>query len=187
VPKRWTSTRVQGGKTTVDTNDVPRPGKVVMLRRRAGRPDDAAVLRRPRPIVDPLTFLVKLRAAPPRKPETFEVLDGRALWVITVDPAERVRLDPPAGRPALRLRGRAEPIEWDGARDDDRTARAFTLWLDDDAHRAPLRLTMGLPLGELRVDRVALSRPGPAARAGSVTALRRIFRWLPRAAAAPAR
>jgi hypothetical protein len=178
VPRRWTSTRVQGGKTTVDSNDVPRPGKVVMVRRRAGRPDDAGVLRRPRPIVDPLTFLLRLRASPPRKAESFEILDGRALWLVTVQPAERARLDGSGGPPALRLEGRAQPLEWDGSSDPERPARSFVLWLDEGAYHAPLRLTMSLPLGQLRVERVALSQPGAT---GGV-ALHRLWKWLPAAA-----
>lgn len=178
VPRRWTSTRVQGGKITVDTNDVPRPGKVVMVRRRADRPDDAGVLRRPRPIVDPLTFLLRLRASLPRKVESFEILDGRALWLITMQPATRARLDGASGRAALRLEGRAEPLEWDGATDPERTPRSFVLWLDEGAYHAPLRLTMSLPLGQLRVERVALSQPGAT---GGV-ALHRLWSWFPAAA-----
>jgi hypothetical protein len=116
-------------------------------------------------VLDPLAFLYQLRSRPPTRAQAFEVLDGRALWLISVEPARGVKLD--NGRAALAMHGRASPIFWDGQKDPERAPRNFTIWLDNDRYHTPLRLTMPLPVGEVRVDLAAIQRevipPAPTA------------------------
>jgi hypothetical protein len=147
---RWISYRLQGGKAVIDTVAQHRPGTLAVHRQRTGRPDEEHQLARTQPVMDPLTFLYNLRLDPPRAPRSFEVLDGRALWQIAVEPATTGTLD--RRRPALLVRGRATPIDWDGKPDAERTARSFTIWLDTDSGRTPLRLVMPLAVGEVRVE-----------------------------------
>jgi hypothetical protein len=154
--RRWTTSRVQSGKTTTDSVEQTRPGSIQLVRRRTGKPDEGWSFDRQQVVLDPLSFLYRLRARPPRARELYEVLDGRALWLITVEPATAATLD---GRGALALRGRANPVFWDGQPDKERTARSFTLWLEDDRFRTPLRLVMPLAVGEVRVDLTGVDRP----------------------------
>jgi hypothetical protein len=147
---RWISYRLQGGKTVIDTVAQHRPGALAVHRQRTGKPDEEHRLARAQAVMDPLTFLYNLRVDPPRAPRAFEVLDGRALWQIAVEPATAGTLD--RRRPALLVRGRATPIDWDGRPDGERTARTFTIWLDTDSGRTPLRLVMPLAVGEVRVE-----------------------------------
>jgi hypothetical protein len=154
-PQRWVTSRVQSGKTIVDTVDQTSPGQIAVLRRRSDRPEEGHRFTRQAPVLDPLAFLWRLRSQPPERGETFEVLDGRALWTIAMD-ATRVRSDGPT-RKVLILTGKADPIFWDGRPDADRTTRTFTLYLEGDAQHTPLRLVMPLALGEVRVDLTSVS------------------------------
>jgi hypothetical protein len=165
--RRWVASRVQSGKTTVDTIEQPTPGSIQMIRRRTGKPDEPSRFVRQRPVLDPLGFLWRLRTRPPTRPETFEVLDGRALWVLAVDPARPGTFD--KGRSALVLKGHAEPIFWDGERDPERSPRGFTIWLDADSAHTPLRLVMPLAVGEVRVDLASVERGLAAAPAPAPT------------------
>jgi hypothetical protein len=155
LAQRWTSFRSSGGKVVTDIAQQPEPGKVAIVRRRPGKPDRPDNLKRAVPVLDPLTFLLRLRVTPPRAPESFEVLDGQGLWVITVQPAEVV---PEGTGRALRLNGRAAPIYWDGSADDERSTHTFSVWLTDDAFHTPLRLVMPMGPGEVRAELVALWR-----------------------------
>jgi hypothetical protein len=168
--RRWVSRRVQSGKTTTDTVDQPRPGAVEVIRRRSDKPDEGHTFVRQQPVLDPLGFIYRLRSRPPRAAEAYEVLDGRALWLITVEPGKPGKLD--NGRRALAFRGRASPIFWDGQRDGERSPRSFTVWLEDDRYRTPLRLVMPLPVGEVRVDLTALDRPATASAPGDALTAR---------------
>jgi hypothetical protein len=159
--RRWTAVRTSGGKSVVDLAEQAQPGAVVLMRRRSGKPDRPAALRRGAAVLDPLTFLMKLRVTPPGAPQTFEVLDGQGLWSITMAPA-RVEADGP-GR-ALRLDGKAAPIAWDGHPDRERSTHAFSLWLTADEYRTPLKLVMPLAVGEARAELVSLSRGRTPAR-----------------------
>jgi hypothetical protein len=159
--RRWTAVRTSGGKSVIDFAQQPQPGALAMMRRRTGKPDQPAALKRAVPVLDPLTFLLRLRVTPPSAVQRFEVIDGQALWLITMIPA-RIETDG-AGR-ALRLDGKAEPITWDGGPDDDRGSHAFSLWLSTDQFHTPLRLVMPLAVGAARADLVGLSRGRPPSR-----------------------
>jgi hypothetical protein len=154
-PRRWVTSRVQSGKTIVDTVDQATPGQIAVLRRRSDRPEEGHHFTRQIAVMDPLAFLWRLRSQPPTQVETFEVLDGRALWTIAMGPT-RVQSDGP-NRRVLILTGKADPIFWDGRPDDDRTGRTFTLYLEGDAQHTPLRLVMPLAVGEVRVDLTSVS------------------------------
>jgi hypothetical protein len=160
LPRRWISSRIQSGRTITDSIEQPSPGWIEVVRRRTGRPDEGHRFVRKQPVLDPLTFLYRLRSRPPQSAQAYEVLDGRALWLIAIEPARSATLD--RGRSALMLRGRANPIFWDGQPDPERTARSFTIWLDNDRYRTPLRLVMPLPVGEVRVDLASIQREAPA-------------------------
>ncbi len=160
MPRRWTSSRIQAGKTITDSIEQPTPGWIEVVRRRSGRPDEGHRFVRKQPVLDPLTFLYRLRNRPPQTAQAYEVLDGRALWLITVEPGQAATLD--RNHAALMLRGRATPIFWDGQPDPERSARGFTIWLDNDRYRTPLRLVMPLPVGEVRVDLASIQRQAPA-------------------------
>jgi hypothetical protein len=168
--RRWVTSRIQSGKTTVDTIEQSSPGSIEVVRRRTGRPDEGHRFVRKQPVLDPLGFLYQIRNRPPRTAQAYEVLDGRALWLIAFEPARAGTLD--KGRAALMLRGQATPIFWDGQRDHERAARSFTLWLANDRYRTPLRLTMPLPVGEVRVDLAGIQREVATAPAASHPAVR---------------
>jgi hypothetical protein len=174
TPRRWVTSRIQSGKTTTDTIEQPVPGSIEVVRRRTGRPDEGHRFVRKQAVLDPLAFLYQLRSRPPARAQAFEVLDGRALWLISVEPARGAKLE--NGRPALVMSGRASPIFWDGQKDPERAARNFTIWLDSDRYHTPLRLTMPLPVGEVRVDLATIQRqtlpaPTTAARPAGGAAL----------------
>jgi hypothetical protein len=92
--------------------------------------------------------------------QTLYVLDGQALWRVTVGSAGRARLpDAAAGPMALRLEAEADPIRYDGVLDEaDRTRRRFVLWLADDPSHLPLRLEMPIGIGDLVVALVEIER-----------------------------
>jgi hypothetical protein len=187
--RRWSAYRSTGGKTVTDFARQAHPGTVALLRRRPGRPDQPDTLRRKVEVLDPLSFILRLRVATPHEPQSYEVLDGHGLWQITTSPATRGTGD--MGR-ALRVDGKAEPIFWDGSRDEERPRRTFSVWLSDDEFRTPLRLVLPLSVGEVRADLVTVTRSTPrggqAATGGaspahrpalSVRLHRALARWLP--------
>ena len=186
-PRRWKNHRKQGGKVITDFATQEPPGKVALVRQRPDKPETRDVLERKSAVLDPLAFLARLRIAPPTgAPQTFEVLDGRGLWFITINPATRTSLAvatgngaAPAPTAALKLDGRAQPVYWDGDIDHERQARAFTIWLSDDVFHTPLRLAMPYGIGEVRVELVSLSRAlPPGVRGFPPLSLRAISRWL---------
>jgi hypothetical protein len=156
--RRWTTLKLTDGKSITDFARQVRPGTVALVRRRPGQPDQPETLVRKSAVLDPLGFVLRVRLAPPRAPEIYEVLDGHGLWRLTIAPATKVTGD--FGR-ALRLDGKAEPIFWDGRHDEDRPNRTFTVWLTDDQFRTPLRLVMPLAVGEVRADLVTVTRSHP--------------------------
>jgi hypothetical protein len=174
---RWTTRRVLGDKVVTDVSHQHVSGSVTLVRQRAGRPDSHLALTRPGAVLDPLGFLMRLRLEPPRARRSYEVLDGRGLWRMALEPTRAV-----AGRPAvLRIDGVAHPIDWDGAPDGERDARRFSLELADDAHRTPLRFVMPLGLGDVRAELVSVTRPepaGPFLGAPSLSRARQVVRSL---------
>jgi hypothetical protein len=173
--RRWTSLKLTSGNSVTDFARQPKPGTVALVRRRPGKPDQPETLVRKAAVMDPLTFILRMRLAPPRTPQVFEVLDGHGLWLLTIAPAVPVTGD--FGR-ALRLEGKADPVFWDGSHDDDRPRRSFTVWLSDDELHTPLRLVMPLSVGEVRADLVTVTRSHPRPAARAVAAGRQVPRSL---------
>ena len=155
---RWTIVRQSGDEKVIDLAEQTEPGLVSLVRKREGRPDEADKFSRPSPVLDPLGLLLRLRFAPLKAPSSFEVLDGRALWVIRLSAIHATDENPPT----LRLDGYAEPICWDGSPDEKRTGRDFSLFLSNDSYRTPVRLVVPYDLGEARAEIVHLSRPEAA-------------------------
>jgi len=158
---RWTITRSSGDETVIDSAEQQEPGKVSTVRKRAGKPDEAVSLTRSTAVLDPLGFLLRLRLGPLQAPATFEILDGRALWIANISAVRPTDEIPPT----LRIDGRVDPIFWDGRPADDRTSHNFSLFLSNDGYRTPVRLTVPFGLGEARAEIVQLSRYATARRA----------------------
>jgi hypothetical protein len=113
------------------------------------------------PTLDPVSFLLRLRVAPPvagGASQLVQVLDGRDLWRVSVVNAGRELRGDLA---TIRLEAEVDPIHADGTLDDaSRPHRVFRLWLSDDALRVPLRLEMPMGIGDLVVELVELRRGG---------------------------
>jgi Protein of unknown function (DUF3108) len=158
--RRWTSARLADGQSIRDFAEQPQQGQIEMRRERAGAPVDSRRATFPGPALDPVSFLLRLRVAPPAPggSQVLQVLDGQALWRVTIS-----NTSPPptadGGPPRIRLEGRAEPIFYDGRSDPgERSLREFALWLSDDAARVPLRLEMPIGIGDLVVALVDVDR-----------------------------
>ncbi len=163
--RRFTSTRRQNGVLITDIVDQPQPGAVALIRKRSDKADEASTFQRGRAVEDPVGFLLRLRTMSDAGPRVFEVLDGRALWTITVGNPVLGKLDDNnSAKVAWRFEGRAEPIYWNGTSDPERSVRTFELWVDNDVYRTPLRLRMPMGLGEVVAELVSVKRTpaGPA-------------------------
>jgi hypothetical protein len=153
---KWTMTRFTGDETVVDMTTQEKPGMVSSLRKRTGQPDQTESMSRATAVLDPLGLLLRIRLAPLHAPSSFEVLDGRALWIVRFAAARLTKEN------LLQLDGTAEPIYWDGSADKERTGRSFSIFLSNDIFRMPMRLTVPFGLGEVRAELFQVSRPGTA-------------------------
>jgi hypothetical protein len=150
--RRWSNVRSSDGKTTADTAEQAQPGSVALLRKRTGEADLTESFQRTAPVLDPLSFLLRLRLAPPATPTVYEVLDGRALWLAEVSAmrAEASGL--------LRMDGKLTPIYWSGGPDRERGTYTFSLFFAPDRFRTPVRLVVPYGLGEARADLIRVER-----------------------------
>jgi hypothetical protein len=166
--RRWASTRTDGDGAVNDRAEQATAGHVSLVREHPGGAGahEAMQATFAAPILDPLGFLLRLRLAPPigagpRGPATYYVLDGQALWRVTIRSASRAPASEGIAPVAtLRFEAEAEPIRYDGGSDSssDRKHRAFTLWLSDDAARVPLRLQMSIGIADLVVALTEVAR-----------------------------
>jgi hypothetical protein len=153
--RRWDNARSGGDGDLTDRARQSGVGHVDFVRERPGRAGEVASVNLAAPVLDPLGFLLRLRVDPPRRgPQILYVLDGQALWRVTIASAGRVA--PPenvAPVPMVRLDAEADPIHWNGAPDldRDRKHRSFKLWISDDAARVPLRLEMPVGIADVVV------------------------------------
>jgi hypothetical protein len=162
--RRWDNARSGGEGDLTDRARQAVAGHVDLVRERPGgaRPRELASLNLAAPLLDPLGFLLRLRVEPgPRdRPQVLYVLDGQALWRVTITNAGRVT--PPenaAPVPMVRLDAEAEPVHWNGTPDvGERKHRSFKLWLSDDAARVPLRLEMPVGIADVVVALTEISR-----------------------------
>jgi hypothetical protein len=166
--RRWDNARSGGEGDLRDRALQTGTGHVDLVRERpdrAGAPETTSATLAG-PLLDPLGFLLRLRVEPPgagphAAPQILYVLDGQALWRVTIANAGRVA--PPenvAPVPMVRLDAEAEPIQWNGAPDGggDRKHRSFKLWLSDDAARVPLRLEMPVGIADVVVALTEITR-----------------------------
>lgn len=164
--RRWTTVRVRGGKTTTDVIDQPRTGALQLARWRDGQNTERHQASFALSTFDALGLLLRLRISPPEPGKTvvLQLLDGLALWRITLNARGRQTLPDSdeggaRGIPALRLDGVAEPIFYDGSPDtSDRPRRTFTLWLSDDNPRVPLRLSVPVGISDVVVQLTDITR-----------------------------
>jgi hypothetical protein len=163
--RRWDNARSGGEGDLRDRAQQTAAGHVDLVREHPGeaRPPETSSANLAAPLLDPLGFLLRVRIEPPSGgPQILYVLDGQALWRVTITNAGRVAPPDDAARgPMLRIDAEAEPIHWNGASDySDRKHRSFKLWLSDDAAHVPLRLEMPVGIADVVVALTELRRGG---------------------------
>jgi hypothetical protein len=132
---------------------VPRPrGHTLRWFRRL----PPALLPGAAPTFDPVSLLLRLRAAPPAPgtPLTATVSDGNGRWQVTLTDSGTTTVG--TDQPALKFAGRAAPMG--GGASDKRVAHDFTIWLAADENHLPLRLVMPLGVADLTVSLVEVHR-----------------------------
>lgn len=159
--RSWTNARTRSGRLTVDGAVQRALGQVALLRKRTGEPDLAESFARGAAILDPLSFLLRLRMALPQATTRYEILDGRALWLAEVGAAGPDPEDPTL----LRVEGHVDPVYWNGTPDPKRSRHRFALSFTRDPTHTPVRLVVPHGMGELRAELVRLERPQQEARA----------------------
>jgi hypothetical protein len=160
---RWTVTRISGEGTITDIAQQPELGKVSLVRKRPGQPDETDSFTRTTAVLDPLGLLLRIRFGPMSAPSSFEILDGHALWVISFSSIRTTGENPPT----LQFNGHVEPIYWDGTPDKERTGRDFSLFLSNDSARMPVRLIVPFGLGHARAEIIQLSKTEATLRDGT--------------------
>jgi hypothetical protein len=183
--RRWKNVRSDGSGVTTDTGEQSQPGTVALLRKRSNEADRAESFTRPLPVFDPVGFLLYLRVALPTTPTMYQVLDGRALWLVSTS-AARVG---PDTHDMWRVDGKLEPIFWDGRPDGERTRYAFSMFFTRDRFHSLAKVVAPFALGDINVDLVRLERSTPTdfGRAFYCSRLRRPGVWGVLAALAEAR
>src|SRR5450432_510038 len=159
--RRWDNARSGGEGDLRDRAEQTAAGQVSLVRERPGDTHAPVPTRATlaAPLLDPLGFLLRLRVEPPGSrpgdpPQILYVLDGQALWRVTITNAGRGPAPEGivADVPTLRLEVEAEPIRWDGVADvGERAHRSLKLWLSDDAARVPLRLEVHVGIANVVV------------------------------------
>ncbi|HVR02131.1 MAG TPA: DUF3108 domain-containing protein [Polyangia bacterium] len=166
--RRWDNARSGAEGDLRDRAVQADAGQVSLVRERLGAAAAPATRHATlaTPLLDPLGFLLRVRIEPPpasprNPPQILYVLDGQALWRVTVTNAGRASA-PDGVEPVLTLRldAEAEPVRWDGTpdTDGDRHHRSFKLWLSDDAARVPLRLEMPIGIANVVVALTDITR-----------------------------
>jgi hypothetical protein len=160
---RWVNERTWANRSTRDRGEQPVQGEVRAFREpiaKVGAPAASGVAvpmqaKLAGPLLDPLGIILRLRAAPPSPgapAQTLYVLDGQALWRVTI--ANQGRAPLPDGHvqvATIKLSVEAEPIRYDGSSDvgGDRHHRSISVWMSDDANRVPIRLSVSVGLGDV--------------------------------------
>jgi Protein of unknown function (DUF3108) len=167
--RQWVDARTGGDHDLSDHATQPISGQIEFERQLV---DDTGAIRGVpatssatlgAPLLDPLGFLLRVRIEPPASgaaPQVLYVLDGQALWRITIVGVGRATLTTGAAPvSAFRYEAEAEPILYDGQPDlAERSHRSFKLWLSDDEARVPLRLEMPVGIADVVVSLTSLER-----------------------------
>jgi hypothetical protein len=146
VPTHFTSRRLSDGKFIVDTAMQTKPGKVSTQRKKPGEPTTQINLSQDRGILDPLSFLLRVRLNVPARPTNYELLDGRGFWRLSLAP------EPCADPDLIQLAGKAEMLYLDGTVDPNKTSRRFTLYLAKDRHHLPVKFVLYLGMGNVSAE-----------------------------------
>ena len=149
----WSIHRNTGTATILDECQQRTAGEISNHRVHSQKPEEWSTLHARAPTTDLMGFLLRLRTRPPVAPESVMVLDGRALWRVTVAPGV-VDTVSVAKRPhaALRFVLRAEPLDWLLAPSKTRKRQDLTVWLANDRTRTPLALVAQSSLGNVRIE-----------------------------------
>jgi hypothetical protein len=172
---RWVNERTWANRSLRDRAEQKVQGEVRGVREELGRTGHAAPpiplqARLAGPLLDPVGFILRVRAAMPAPgapPQTLYVLDGQALWRVTV--ANQGPSPLPEGHvqaATVRLRVEAEPIRYDGVSDvgGERHHRSIAIWLSDDVNHVPVRLAVSVGVGDLVASLAEIERGAPQAR-----------------------
>ncbi|MES1171841.1 MAG: DUF3108 domain-containing protein, partial [Bacteroidota bacterium] len=155
APRRWSALRLREGQKdaegTMDTAARGKGGTLLLERLKPGQPLARQSVAFTIPTSDPLSLLWRLRMAPPAlgQTETLQLLDGQALWRVSVTTSDVGTAPPEGATAAIRLDGELAPIFYDGRGDSDRPTRRFTLWLSTDVNHLPLRLEVPIGLADV--------------------------------------
>ena len=153
--RRWSILRLRNGqeenqgiRDTVVRDDG---GALLLERSNPGQVPARQTVTFAVPTSDPLGLLWRLRTAPPTpgRNEVLYLLDGLALWRVSVTTAGAKEILPEGNRTAIRIDGDLAPIFFDGLPDGGRPSRRFTLWLSDATDHLPLRLEVPVGLADV--------------------------------------
>ena len=150
---KWTIKRDIGSAVISDDCEQTEPGIVATHRIHSKKPENWQTLNAGAETTDPFGLLLRLRISPPTSTATVMVLDGRALWKVTVQPpkAETITV---AGQQtaALRFDLRSDPLDWQREPSKTRTTQHLTVWLANTPIRTPLALQAESPLGDVKIE-----------------------------------
>lgn len=149
----WSLKRDTGSAHISDDCTQSSPGVVSSHRIHSKKGEDTSTLHASGGVVDPFGFLLRLRTRPPKTAETVLVLDGRALWKVTLTETT-TQVVSVGGQPheALRYALRSDPIDWHGAPSKTRKRHNVVIWLSTTPVRTPLALQADSPLGNVFID-----------------------------------
>jgi hypothetical protein len=160
---KWKINRDIGSAVISDDCEQVQAGIIATHRVHSKKPEDWSTLHAGADTTDPFGFLMRLRIRPPSSPTVVMVLDGRALWKVTVQPAKTVSLDVGGEKTAaLRFDLRSDPLDWRGAPSKTRTTQHLVIWLANTTLRTPLALEAASPIGNVHIE-AAKTQPVPVA------------------------
>ena len=150
----WSLKRDTGSATISDESVQASPGVVQTHRIHSKKPEDWSTLNAGAGTIDPFGLLMRLRTRPPVSgPDELMVLDGRALWKVTVSPGQATTVMV-GGQSiaALRYALRSDPLDWQRAPSKTRVTQKLVVWLTNTVTRTPLALEAQTSLGNIRIE-----------------------------------
>ncbi|HET6613850.1 MAG TPA: DUF3108 domain-containing protein [Kofleriaceae bacterium] len=140
------------------------PDKLRILYKRPGHPTRTYIQKLPPGLLgyDTHAVLGALRAwaASSDQRAYFYVLSGKRLWKATIAKAGTEAISTALGEfRAIRIDGTAHRLERNLTPDPAKEARAFSLWISDDARRVPLLVTARTEYGDVAAALIHYHRP----------------------------